>query len=837
MPVSALGLGALHTPVLALCAALAALGTGLLWFEAEPLEPRPAATALIAVALALIAWTTLQVIPLPIGIVRSIAPESADVWSRALSPLHENGPSLVTLSLDPTASRVQILRGITYLTFFVGALRVARRREGVALLERVLLASAVVVAAAALMHPVLGARKVFGIYEPTQPGSYVGEHHLSPLLNTNHLSAYVNIGAMLAFSCSVERRSTVPRPLAIVIALLLSATTVWTMSRGGTATLILGVVLVTGLSFAARRAKHLRTAGQLAVLATAVGGVAVLILASADEFRTKVAHNDLSKVDLVKNAFAITRDFPIFGVGRGAFESAFPKFRLGSDYVVFTHPENVVAQWITEWGLPLSLVGFGAILWALRPKTALARSRPPVGPWAALVALGIHNLCDFNSEVPGVVVALTACAAMVTGGTGGGSSTPHRTSVWAKRPTAIALLLAGAALAAIVVTLPRASGELYADQRALRDLGLDRSLSRDAFRARIREAMLRHPAEPYFPFVGAVRATMTHDDNVLPWAGRALERSPVYGRVHLLLARSLFAKHQAQARLEYRTACVQDPSSFCTLLEVVPLVDSYDDAMELVPDGIDGARVLAHIARNIAPRLPATVTRLDREITRRDPSLLDPVERTAARALADVRDEEPWCGDAANPSTSLRLACIADGLAAAERLRSFAPEKCEGHALVAELRVATGDIDAGYAELDRSLEQVERRSACARRLVSLAVLIRNNARIDSAIDRMIKLGCETPAECVTNYTFAADVEARRGAQRRALTFAKKASERAPERDDLIVDVATRASAQGSHGDALEAFTRLAERHPNDPRWAESAKQERDAITRALFEQR
>ena len=85
----------------------------------------------------------------------------------------------------------------------------------------------------------------------------------------------------------------------------------------------------------------------------------------------------------------------------------------------------------------------------------------------------------------------------------------------------------------MVLTFPFDGHELYNEQRAFRDMALDRALTLESFHARAREVMLRHPAEPYFPFVGAVRATVTRDESVLPWAGRALERSPVYGRVQV----------------------------------------------------------------------------------------------------------------------------------------------------------------------------------------------------------------------------------------------------------------------------------------------------------------
>ncbi|MBX3205027.1 MAG: O-antigen ligase family protein [Labilithrix sp.] len=833
---SGLGLGALHTPVLAAVAALAAIGTGLVWFDAEPLEPRPAATVLVVVAVVLIAWTGAQVLPLPRGVLAAIASENADVWSRCLSPLREEGPALASISLEPVGSRVQILRGVTYLVVFVGALRIARRQEGVAFLERTLLFSTVAVAGAALVHPVLGARKVFGLYEPAETYAYV-TNRIAPLLNTNHLAAYVNVGVLLAFASVIERRATLPRPLALVIVLLLGATTVWTFSRGGTATMLLGTLVVVVLAFGARRAKRARVAAPLVVAAVAVGGGAVLLLSAFDGTRAKFTQNNLSKLDLVKNAFDLVRDSPLLGVGRGAFEATFPKVRTGTGYWVFTHPENVIAQWTTEWGVPVAAGALLAIAWALRPRTALARSRPPVGAWAALVAVAVHNLVDFNCEVPGVMVALTVCAAMVAGGTGGGEPTPHRGSGWARRPNALALALGGATVLAIAATLPFSAHELYNEQRSFRDVGLDTAIARPEFHDRAREVMLRHPADPYFPFVGAVRGTAVRDESAIPWAARALERSPVYGRVHLLLARSLFVKNPSQARLEYRTACVQD-NGLCGVDESLPIVRGFDDAMELVPEGGSGLAVLGHLASRLEPRLPSTVVRLDREIAARDPRSLAPARRAAARALGDLRDAEAWCVDpAAAPGGPTRGICVSEGIAAATRLRASAPEECDGHALTAELRVAIGEIDAGFAELDRSLEEVTERSPCARRLVSLAVETKSDVRIAAALDRLLKLGCEAPAECVTNLTFAANVEASRGRPRRALALLKKAWERAPERDDLLEDIAGRAAAEGLHGEALEAYTKLADRHPGEPRWTEAVTRERQAATRRVFERR
>src|SRR5262249_10247376 len=151
---------------------------------------------------------------------------------------------------------------------------------------------------------------------------------------------------------------------------------------------------------------------------------------------------------------------------------------------------------------------------------------------------------------------------------------------------------------------------------------------------------------------------------------------------------------------------------------------------------------LETLAARLSERLPSTVVRLDREIAARDPTDLAPVRRVAEAALRDVRQAEPWCAvpDAhptrlGPPATS---PCVTEGLDAAQRLRAPAPDDCIGHALAAELRVAGGDIESGFAELDEALDNVRDRTTCARRLVGLALETHNAARVDAALDRLLK---------------------------------------------------------------------------------------------------
>lgn len=833
--VSAMALGALHTPVLALCAVLAALSCAFTWYGASPLRARPAAAALVAVAVLLIVWTAIQALPLPHAVLATLARENADVWSRALAPFREKGPDFASISLDPVATRVEVLRGVTYLLIFLSALRVAQRPEGLAFVLRALVVASLAMAAAALVHPAFGVHKVFGAYEPGEAYAY-SPRHIAPLLNTNHLAAYLNIGLFVALDAALLRRQTMPRPVALAAVVILLGTNLWAGSRGGTASMIVGFALTLALGFGTREARRMKLASHAVALMTTAGAVLIIVLSASESTRDELSQTDLSKLKLFMSSAKLLSSYGLFGIGRGAFQSVFPSVRTtegGPTYLVFTHPENILAQWFTEWGLPIAILAFATIAWALRPKNVLARSQPPIGAWAAIAAVGLHNLVDFNSEVPGVMIALSVCAASIVGGTGG-SKSGLRVETWSSRPKRLAGAGMAVALVGSALTLPFVRGELYNEQRFFLERAVDRSLPKAAFLADLRGAMLRHPAEPYFPFIGALRATLAHDESVVPWAAHTLERSPVHGRTHLLLARAFYARSPSQARLEYRYAAHQDSGLVEIVVgEAARLVTDYDDAMELVQSPEEAAteppatadtdvHVLELLAQTLTTKLPSTAVRIDEEIVRRSPTTLSPSRRAAAAALQDVQNKEPWCVDA-------KSICLSEALAHATRIRDALPMSCEGHALIAQLRIAAGQVEAGLEAMDQAVRVVKDRSVCARQAAVLAVRSGKPAQMDVAIERLVRGGCETDEDCVENLVTAATLESDRGNTRRSLNFYKRAIERAPDRYDLLATLGGVAASHGLHGDALDAYTKLAQHAPGESQWAQAAAREKEAL--------
>jgi hypothetical protein len=819
-----MALGAVHTTVLLIVTGALAAATWLAWQGAEPMRPRPAATLLFWTCTLLTAWTLLEVVPIPLSWMRVIAPANADVWQRALLPLQEAGPSWATLSLDPGATRVQVARGIGYLLAFLAAVRIANRREGSAFLEGILLATGLSLAVAAWLHPAFGADKVFGIYQPLHAP---GARHVAPILNSNVLSGYLNIALCVGFGQAIRPRPDFPRPIAIALVAFLVASQFWVASRGGMLGMGVGLLLTLWLS----RAPGPGEPGRLRWFAPSIlafAGIAMGVLASSEEAWGELADTDVSKLQIAVNALHLVPLFPIFGVGRGAFETVFPVVRNDSGgHMLYAHPENIVAQWSTEWGAVAAFVAAIAILVALRPRSALARSPRAAGAWAALACVGVHNLVDFSSEYPGVVIALTVCAALVTGGTSG-VEPRDLADAWSQSPRAVATGSIVLAAAAVLVTFSCVGHELYRDREALRLLAVDPNVALTTFHSEARAAMLRHPAEPYLPFTGALRASRTKDESIIPWIERTLERAIEYGPAHLLLARALSARSPAQARLEYRLTLEQAPElGGLVQNEAVHLISGYDDATELEVTGHAGPYWTNALAESLAARLPSTAARLDLDLARIDPSSTALALREASAALDDLYDGEgaPWCA-------SDRTRCLDTALARAERVERLAPSQCSGFVLHARTLLETGDGPLAVKELSNAASVVSDRTNCLEQLAQLALRAKADGPLTRALDEIAHAGCVDTKDCVNNLRFVASFEESRGYLRRALVMLVRAHERDPLDDTLLDEVGRVASHVDMHAEALKAYEELARRHPGESRWAAATASEREALLRS-----
>ena len=381
---------------------------------------------------------------------------------------------------------------------------------------------------------------------------------------------------------------------------------------------------------------------------------------------------------------------------------------------------------------------------------------------------------------------------------------------WWGRP--IALGLAVGTIIAVGCVVPDAGHSLAEERRLLAAMAIEKTASAEQFEGVIRQSLLRYPAEPFIPLMGAVRAQTFGEGNVVAWTGRALERNPRFGRAHLVLARSLTPAHAAQARLEYRLAYEYDVGlRSAVVTEGRRVIVDAASALELVPDGEPGDAMLDALVPALSERLPSTAVMLDEELDRRAPGGLTPVRRRAQAAAADVTDGAPWCADA-------RSACATEAMARAEELIRRDPSKCDAHILLARVRIARHEVGLALDDLERAMETVSDPPTCQREIIQLAFQAGDGARGDAALEQLVRRGCGTAIQCLDIYGWAGSVEESRGHWVRAVRLYRRVLEIQPEREDMLQRIGALGDHAGLLADGLDAYATLASRHPSDPQW-------------------
>lgn len=254
-----------------------------------------------------------------------------------------------------------------------------------------------------------------------------------PFVNKNHFAGWSALAALLAAGLALglveegrrhERDWTTSGRaagvvLALSCALAMALAVLASLSRGGTAALATGaaclVLLALGRPRVARR--RLLVPGLTAALALAAS-VVILAPPSARSRLESLAGAGF-RFATWHDALRLVPGGPLFGQGLGAFQDAFPGVKRANGTFRAEHAENDYLESLAETGgvgLALALCGLVALLRAgARPAAGAAGVSRGVayGATAALVALAVHSLLDFDLRIPSnaALAALAASAA------------------------------------------------------------------------------------------------------------------------------------------------------------------------------------------------------------------------------------------------------------------------------------------------------------------------------------------------------------------------------------------------------------------------------------------
>jgi len=773
---AALAVGTVHISVLLAISAIALLGAAL---EARALRqvPRP---AIVLGALGL--FSALQAISLPASWVKRLSPASADVWLRCLVPFGEPALRSFSLSLDPSASIAEALKWLTYASVYVMAMR-ARARRGSAWLAVLLFGSVTLVSLVTLVHGIADLPQLYGLYYPNfSPGRW----NVGPLLNSNNLAGYAILGLFTGGGLLLSGRSPLPR-LALMIGMgIITAALALSGSRGGVASaLVLGVITMVWALRVKGASMSLRGLG-LGIAPLAIGMAIAVALGTEHEANQFASLDMKRKVSVWLWSLPMLHEHALFGVGRGAFETAFQPYRgaLEHDWAnVVTHAENFVIQWLAEWGVPVGLCAVVLIVgYALREWNRSRSDRLRFMLMSGLVALLLQNFADLGLDVAAVAIAaVLALAAGERAASGSGTEAASNTEAVSagkpvKRLGRLAFVVSAPALVLWVATLvlsrypvdferrtlSAAYGELAisnaedvafsrADELAMAAAG-ELPIGNDGlapgtvdevgqFRSRLRQAMLRHPAEAFFPLLGSLVAVRTRDSGALSWLSHSLELAPTNGPAHLVLA-DLMHSHGAlgQAMLHLRLAAQYDSTLASAVSVRAPAwAPSIDLLMRAIPDGPSGRDVLL----DACARERAGELRLDcfRRAAAQNPGFLRAQLALAESLLQAIKSERGPC------QATLSERCTAEAEVAIRAAARLDPKGWRPGYLLSKVRLARGDTVGAAQLLTRTCPSTFEGDECWHEALAIALKGGAIETISAAANALAARPCDGMESC------------------------------------------------------------------------------------------
>ena len=382
----------------------------------------------------------LQLIPLPINLVRTISPNTIALRQELLGDLPGADALLKTapLSFYTNATRHDLRLILSIAAVFVVTVNYFRSPDRI---KRLLMTMALIggaVAAFTLVQFLFRNGKIYWFVDWKRSQAISG-----PFVNHNNYAQFMNlsIGAALAWVYVSLHEYFAERKLEpsvvydylgsraakffwlfVIIVTVGIATIFISLSRGGMVSLLIASVFMT-LFLVSR--PSLKGRGWIMVI-IALGAFACILLVGFDAVYDR--YGDLSDSTSLKARMQIMRDlvysygqFPVLGTGLGTHAVAYPMFKQISDTTRYQYADNEYAQLLEEAGLVgfVILILFGAVIfWNFLKNIRYARSpirSAAYGLSFGLLAILIQSFSDYGQHLPAnAFLSAIFCALLVS---------------------------------------------------------------------------------------------------------------------------------------------------------------------------------------------------------------------------------------------------------------------------------------------------------------------------------------------------------------------------------------------------------------------------------------
>jgi len=394
-------------------------------------SPAPRGTRLLDVALlVMLAAAAFQLVPLPGSLRALLSPAEADYFSRVmLLPRSQEG--WVPLSLVPEAWLFGVGVVVAVVLTFWWA-RATLRSPSVRTLVRWISWIALALSVVALVQPALfPSGKIYGVWTPWSRGA----HPIGPIVSRNHFAGWVVlawpllVGYLIAHGRSHWRKVSTRkiavilsdnRALWLVVSLaLLTAALLITQSRGGVVSFGFAVLVLTARSWSRTGVGgRVGIAGLLiaVALATSLWASPVAVM---NRFARAYSGTDGGRPGIWRETRGLIAQFPVAGIGLGAFDVVMPVYQQGQHTVLINHAHNQYLHVLAEGGLivsvPAAVAVIAFVVLARRRRreddTAMVHVRD--GAMAGLCGIALLGVVEVPALTPAVALLAAINAAIV----------------------------------------------------------------------------------------------------------------------------------------------------------------------------------------------------------------------------------------------------------------------------------------------------------------------------------------------------------------------------------------------------------------------------------------
>jgi O-antigen ligase len=374
------------------------------------------------------AYVLMQVVPLPVSLVRVLSPARAAAVA-ALAMIGDK-VNFASLSVSPAATFQSFLLVCGYLIIFLLVRELTWRFD-----DSCWLAIWPIVAIGAL-EAGLGLWQYFGgTGDQVRWGTYANHNHYAGFLEMALPFAVVYPVALLRRARSRGHSPVAPALRACgvwALAGLMFVGIVHSFSRMGFIAALSSLFVMGTLAFGTRQLSWVASSRKRQIVT--VGLVAALVLGGfvflpPDKLILRFAQlvstdglTEEGRTGLWSETIPLIKAYPFFGCGLGGYETAFMRFKVSGPLLTDDFAHNDYLQLLAELGM----VGFaiGATLAFSVVRTTVRRAVRSADPGAryfavagagALAAILLHSLADFNLYIPANAMLLAWIAGMTAG--------------------------------------------------------------------------------------------------------------------------------------------------------------------------------------------------------------------------------------------------------------------------------------------------------------------------------------------------------------------------------------------------------------------------------------